>query len=50
MVYHMMYLLETVSHIHLHYLIDILIYGLLIDVFINIKIIYKLKIKTQNLL
>ena len=34
MVYHMMSLLETVSNIHLHYLIDILIHGLSYDVFI----------------
>jgi hypothetical protein len=30
-----MYLLEVVSRIHLYYLIDILIHGLLIDVFIR---------------
>ncbi len=30
-----MYLLEAVSCVHLHYLIDILIHGLLIDVFIR---------------
>jgi hypothetical protein len=30
-----MSLLEAVSRIHLHYLIDILIYGLLEDVFIR---------------
>jgi hypothetical protein len=30
-----MYLLEAVSRIHLYYLIDILIHGLLIDVFIK---------------
>jgi hypothetical protein len=30
-----MYLLEAVSRIHLHYLIDLLIHGLLIDVFIR---------------
>ncbi len=35
MVYHMMYLLETVSRIHLHYLIYILINGLSSDVFIR---------------
>jgi hypothetical protein len=35
MVYQVMYLLETVSRIHLHYLIDILIHGLLSDVFIR---------------
>ncbi len=31
-----MSLLETVSRIYLHYLIDILSYGLLKDVFINL--------------
>jgi hypothetical protein len=30
-----MYLLETVSRIYLHYLIDILSYGILKDVFIR---------------
>ncbi len=35
MVYHMMSLLETVSRIHLHYLIDLLINGLSSDVFIR---------------
>jgi hypothetical protein len=35
MVYHMMYLLEAVSSIYLHYIIDILSYGLSYDVFIR---------------